>query len=103
MPNPESSMMAGQIQIEIDDATAQGEYVNLALISHSETEMILDFIFIQPQAAKAKVRSRLITSPLHAKKLLLALEDNVKKYESRFGKIELTHPKADEPKVGFYH
>ncbi len=104
MSNPEPDRMAGQMQIEIDDATAQGEYANLALISHSETEMIMDFIFIQPQAAKAKVRSRIITSPLHAKKVLLALEDNIKKYEARFGKIETSAPpKADGPNIGFYH
>ncbi len=104
MSNPESGQKAGQMQIEIDDATAQGEYANLALISHSETEMILDFIFIQPQAAKAKVRSRIITSPLHAKKVLQALEDNIKKYESRFGKIETENPpRTDGPNIGFYH
>lgn len=91
-----------QIQIEIDENVAQGQYANLALISHSETEMIFDFIFLQPQVPKAKVRSRIITSPLHAKKILLALEDNIKKYEARFGKIEANAPGV-EPKIGFYH
>ena len=92
-----------QIQIEVDDALAQGVYVNLALISHSESEVVLDFIFLQPQNAKAKVRSRVITSPMHAKKLLLALEDNIKKYEARFGKIDTPVPQENEPKIGFYH
>lgn len=97
------SQPQNQIQIEIDDATAQGQYANLALISHSETEIILDFIFLQPQVPKAKVRSRIITSPSHAKKLLAALEDNVKKYEARFGKISV-QPSADpDGKIGFYH
>lgn len=92
----------GQIQIEIDDNTAQGAYVNLALITHSETEMVFDFIFLQPQVPKAKVRSRILTSPLHAKKFLVALEDNIKKYEARFGKIDLPQ-QPNEPKIGFYH
>ena len=101
-PNPPQPQ--NQIQIEIDDATAQGHYANLAMISHSETEMILDFIFLQPQVPKAKVRSRVVTSPSHAKKLLLALEDNIKKYESRFGKIETApQPAGGDPKIGFYH
>jgi len=92
-----------QLQIDVEETVAQGVYANLALISHSETEIIMDFIFLQPQVAKAKVRSRVITSPSHAKKLLIALDDNIKKYEARFGKIEI-HPQQEaEPKVGFYH
>ncbi len=98
--NPQNQ---NQIQIEVDDNVAQGSYANLALISHSETEFIMDFIFLQPQVPKAKVRSRVITSPSHAKKVLLALEDNIKKYESRFGKIELAAPIAGDNKIGFYH
>lgn len=76
-----------QIQIDIDEATARGNYANLALISHSETEIVLDFIFLQPQSPKAKVLTRVITSPAHAKRLLGALKENVEKYESRFGAI----------------
>ncbi|MBI2916215.1 MAG: DUF3467 domain-containing protein [Elusimicrobia bacterium] len=91
-----------QIQIEIDEVVAQGTYSNLAIVSHTETEVVLDFIFLPPQVPKVKVKSRIITSPSHAKKLLLALEDNIKKYESRFGKIEVaTTP--DNPRIGFYH
>ena len=101
-PNPPQPLQ-NQIQIEVDDATAQGAYSNLALISHSETEIVLDFIFLQPQVPKAKVRSRIITSPSHAKKLLLALEDNLKKYEARFGKINVSAPLDQEGKIGFYH
>ena len=104
MPNKEEQNPgATQIQIEMDETTAQGIYANLALISHSETEMVLDFIFLQPQVPKAKVRSRIITSPSHAKKLLLALEDNLKKYEARFGKINVSAPFEQEGKIGFYH
>jgi len=102
-PVPGAGSNQNQIQIELDDNTAQGTYANLALISHSESEIVLDFIFLQPQVPKAKVRSRIITSPSHAKKLLLALEDNIKKYESRFGKIEVAAPQGTEPHIGFYH
>ncbi len=91
-----------QIQIEIDEQTAQGVYCNLAMIAHSENEFIIDFIFIQPQAPKAKVRSRIITSPSHIKRLLLALEENIRKYEERFGEIK-TKTQTEEKKIGFYH
>lgn len=92
-----------QIQIEVDENVAQGIYANLALISHSESEFVMDFIFLQPQVPKAKVRSRIITSPSHVKKLLLALEDNIKKYEARFGKIEAPVKPDDNSRIGFYH
>jgi len=91
-----------QIQIEIDELTAQGAYANLAMISHSESEFILDFIFVQPQAPKAKVRARIITSPAHAKRILAALKDNVSKFESRFGEIK-SEVLIDEKKVGYYN
>ncbi|MCS7227873.1 MAG: DUF3467 domain-containing protein [Endomicrobia bacterium] len=91
-----------QIQIEIDDITAQGIYSNLAIISHSPDEFILDFIFIQPQIPKAKVRARIITSPQHIKRFLSALQENIKKYEEKFGEIK-TEPKLELPKIGFVH
>jgi hypothetical protein len=93
---------AQQIQIEIDDLTAQGVYSNLAVISHSKEEFIIDFIFIQPQVPKAKVRARVITSPQHIKRFLLALQDNIKKYEEKFGEIKI-EPKEEQPKIGFIH
>ncbi|MBU2567381.1 MAG: DUF3467 domain-containing protein [Elusimicrobia bacterium] len=101
-PQPQTP---GEIQIEIDDQTAQGVYCNLAMIGHSETEFVLDFIFVQPQPqapAKARVRSRIITSPQHIKRLLHALQDNLKKYEEKFGEIK--PPSASTGKqMGFYH
>ena len=103
--NQQTALSQKQIQIEIDDQTAQGVYCNLAMIGHSETEIIVDFVFVQPQSSpsgKAKVRSRIITSPLHAKRLLLALEDNIKKYEQRFGEIKVSTIQ-EEKKIGFYH
>src|SRR5882724_1058777 len=91
-----------QIQIDIDDTMARGTYSNLALISHSETEMILDFIFLQPQSPKAKVMARVISSPLHAKRLMMALKENVEKYEARFGPIRTETPETPAKLGGFY-
>jgi Protein of unknown function (DUF3467) len=79
---------APQIQIDVDDQTAQGAYSNLVLINHNENEFVLDFAYIQPSAPRARVRSRVISSPRHTKRLLRALEHNVRRYEERFGKIE---------------
>src|ERR1035437_5264150 len=75
------------LQIEIDENVARGIYTNLALITHSETELLIDFLFLQPQTPKTEVLARLITSPVHAKRFLAALQDNVAKYEARFGTI----------------
>lgn len=94
---------APQLQVEIDEATARGTYTNLALISHSETEFVLDFLFLQPQTPKAKVLTRVISSPVHLKRLLWALKDNLEKYEARFGPIPAGEPAPDQPKTaGFY-
>ena len=79
-----------QLQLQIDDDIAQGAYVNMASVSHTETEFTLDLIYVQPQQPRAKVRSRVITSPKHLKRLLLALQENVHRYEARFGPIDLT-------------
>ena len=97
--NQEPKKEAG-IQIQLDEATAQGVYINLALINHTETEFILDFIYVQPQSPQGKVRSRVLTSPIHMKRLLSALSENMKKYEERFGEIKLAQ---DQPvqKIGF--
>lgn len=76
-----------QLSVEIDDVTAQGLYSNLAFITHSEQEFVIDFMFLSPQQPRAKVRSRIITSPKHAKRLLAALNDNLRKYENQFGAI----------------
>jgi len=76
-----------QIEIQMDDNVAQGIYTNLAGITHSETEFIFDFLFIQPNQPKAKLRARIISSPIHTKRFLLALMENIRRYEERFGKI----------------
>lgn len=78
-----------QLQIELDEQTAQGMYCNLAMVNHSPTEFTLDFIYVQPQQPKAKVRARIITSPLHMKRLMQAMQENVARYEKAFGVIDL--------------
>lgn len=78
-----------QLQIQLDDDLASGRYVNLALVNHTETEFVFDFIYVQPQQPKAKVLSRIITSPRHMKRLVAAMQENLAKYEARFGAIEI--------------
>jgi hypothetical protein len=78
-----------QLQIQLDEELAQGMYVNMALINHSETEFTMDMIYVQPQQPKAKVRARLITSPKHMKRLLLAMQAQVGRYEQRFGHLDV--------------
>jgi len=90
-----------QVQIDIDEAVARGNYVNLAFISHSETEIVMDFIFLQPQSPKSKVSTRVVTSPIHAKRLLAALKDNIEKYEARFGAIR-ADPSQTPGKPGYF-
>jgi len=87
MPDVPNKPPEIQLQIQMDDDVANGQYVNMALVNHTETEFTLDFIYVQPQQPKAKVLSRVITNPKHMKRLLLAMQDNVAKYEARFGPI----------------
>ena len=77
-----------QINIELSEEVAEGIYSNLAIISHSNSEFIIDFIRLVPNVPKAKVKSRIILSPQHAKRLIRALSDNVEKYEAQFGIIQ---------------
>lgn len=91
-----------KLEIQLDEETAQGVYVNLAVVNHNDSEFVLDFIFVQPQAPSAKVRSRVITSPGHAKRMLLALQENVARYEKHFGAIEPAVQRVDETE-GQYH
>jgi hypothetical protein len=83
-----------QLQIQLDDAIANGQYINMALVNHTETEFTVDFIFVQPQQPRAKVLSRIITNPKHMKRLMLAIQENVAKHEARFGPIEVSDPGA---------
>jgi hypothetical protein len=78
-----------QINIELSEEQAEGIYANLAMITHSHSEFIIDFIKMMPGMPKAKVKSRIILTPQHAKRLLRALKENLSKYESTFGHIEV--------------
>ncbi|MDR0559815.1 MAG: DUF3467 domain-containing protein [Prevotellaceae bacterium] len=80
-----------EINIELTEDIAQGIYSNMAVISHSSSEFIVDFVRIMPGVPKAKVQSRIILTPEHAKRLLQALNDNVSKYESIHGLIKINN------------
>lgn len=82
------------IDIELDAEVAQGHYSNLAIISHSTSEFILDFATVLPGMPKAKVASRIILTPEHAKRLLMSLQENVARYEVNVGRIELQQPQV---------
>ena len=93
-----------QLQIELKEETAQGVYSNLAMITHSSSEFVMDFISILPGMTKAQVKSRIIMSPEHAKRLLMALQDNVAKYEAAFGTIEMKDRKGTYmPPISDFH
>ena len=77
-----------QINIELSDEIAEGTYSNLAIITHSHAEFIIDFVKLMPGAPKAKVKSRIILTPEHAKRLHQALTDNLRKFETLHGKIK---------------
>lgn len=79
----------GQLQIELKEEIAQGIYANLAIIAHSSSEFIVDFVRVLPGMPKAGVKSRIVLAPEHAKRLLRALEDNINKYERAFGPIRI--------------
>lgn len=82
----------GQINIELSEEIAEGVYSNLAMIAHSNSEFVIDFIRLMPGVPKAKVKARMILTPEHAKRLLQALSDNISRYEETFGDIEVpTH------------
>jgi len=76
------------INIEIDEAMAEGTYSNLVIVNNSATEFVLDFINVMPGNPKSKVKSRIILTPVHAKKLMQTLKNNIKYYEQEFGKID---------------
>jgi hypothetical protein len=88
------------IQIELGDDIAQGIYSNLAIIAHSSSEFVVDFVRMMPGIPKAKVHSRIILTPEHAKRLMLALADNVKRYESQNGEIKLMGMGFVPPVIG---
>jgi hypothetical protein len=82
-----SEQKGQQLNIELSEDIAQGEYSNLAIITHSNQEFVVDFVRVMPGIPKAKVRSRIILTPQHAKRLMSALADNIRKYEASQGEI----------------
>lgn len=77
-----------KLNIELTEEIAEGIYSNLAIISHSNSEFVLDFIKVMPGMPKAKVKSRIMMTPQHAKRLMRALQDNINKFESQFGQVK---------------
>jgi hypothetical protein len=78
-----------QVNIELPDDVAEGTYSNLAIITHSNSEFVIDFVKMLPGTPKAKVKSRIILTPQHTKRLLTALKDNIAKFESAHGTIKV--------------
>lgn len=89
-----------RINIELGEKESEGIYANLALITHSPSEFIIDFARVLPGTPKSKVYARIVMTPQHVKMLQNALEENIKKYENRFGKINLLGKEAEKD-IGF--
>lgn len=87
--NQNKDAVPQQINIELGEKEAEGIYSNLAIITHSPAEFVIDFTRVVPGVPKARVLSRIITTPQHAKMLLRALKENIEKFESRFGEIKI--------------
>lgn len=93
MAEKDEQKQQNQLNIELSEEIAEGQYVNLAMIAHSNSEFVIDFIKMMPGVPKAKVKSRIVITPEHAKRLLYALKDNIDKFESNFGPIK----QSEEP------
>jgi len=89
----------GGIQLELPQDVAQGEYANFAIITHSTSDFVIDFARVLPGVPKAQVKSRVILAPEHAKRLLMALQENILRYEQEFGRIQMPNqqPKTANP------
>ena len=87
--NQNKNQIHNQINIELKEEVAQGIYSNLAIISHSSSEFVLDFVRIMPGIPKAEVKSRIVLTPEHAKRLLLALGENMGKHEAVYGHVKI--------------
>ena len=98
---PEDKKPNNQINIELPEEIAEGVYCNLAIISHTNTEFIVDFIKLLPGTQKAKVKSRVLLSPQHAKRLMKALGDNVNKFEAQNGAIKNSNDNNNIPPLNF--
>src|ERR1700757_2770290 len=85
---PEQATNNNQLNIEISEEVAEGQYANLAIITHSHAEFVIDFVNVMPGTPKSKVKSRIILTPFHAKRFMKALSENVKKFEAANGTIQ---------------
>ena len=89
-PNdPNQNPDPNAINIELSEAMAEGEYANLAMIAHSNSEFVIDFIRMMPGLPKAKVKARIVVTPEHAKRLLAALAENIDRYEQAYGQVKV--------------
>ncbi|MES2616639.1 MAG: DUF3467 domain-containing protein [Bacteroidota bacterium] len=89
MTNNKEEIVEQPIDIELTEDVAEGIYSNLAIITHSQAEFVLDFVRILPGVPKGKVKSRIIMTPQHVKRLLFALGDNMQKFEANFGEVDI--------------
>lgn len=80
------------IEIQMDEKNQNGVFSNLAIINHSDSEFVFDFIYLQPNIPKGKVQSRVIMTPSHAKKFFLALNDNLEKFQKKYNEIKIYQP-----------
>lgn len=90
-----------ELNIELSSEVAQGSYSNLAIITHSSSEFIFDFIKMMPGIPKPQVTNRIIMTAEHAKRLMLALQDNIDKFENQYGEIELHNEQKNMIPMGF--
>ena len=93
----EPNQQPNQLNIEISEEVAEGVYANLAIITHSHAEFVIDFVNVMPGTPKSKVKSRIILTPEHAKRLLIALQDNVEKFETANGRIKMPDDPSSFP------
>lgn len=91
-PNQGQEQVPGQLNIELSEEIADGIYSNLAIITHSNSEFVIDFIKVMPGTPKAKVKSRILLTPQHAKRLMKAMNDNIAKFEQVHGQIKDVEP-----------
>ena len=96
----DKSKSVQQINIELDEKVSSGEYANFVVVTHSPAEFVMDFTRILPGIPKAKVHSRVIMAPQHAKAYLAALNENIKKYESKHGEIKMPNKEERFPPFG---
>jgi len=92
-------MAQQELEIQLSEEVGQGTYANLAIITHSGSEFVMDFARMMPRMPKATVASRIVMAPEHAKRLLFALQENLMKYEKTFGQIRLPEQRQQDPKT----